>query len=119
MVMFGAQLDNERVEEWAAGYVDYGHLKKVLSELVRSGKSQARLLVDSEACRASTAHAADGPRLADAGGSLRRAPALEAASGEPAGRSLSHPWFHRRGAGGQRENSIYAAILPTALPLPL
>lgn len=40
MVMFGAQLENERVEEWAAGYVDYRHLKKVLSELVRSGKSQ-------------------------------------------------------------------------------
>ena len=38
--MFGAQLENERVEEWAAGYVDYGHLKKVLSELVKSGKSQ-------------------------------------------------------------------------------
>ena len=51
MVMFGAQLDNERVEEWAPGYVDYGHLKKVLSELVRSGKSQARLLVETEACR--------------------------------------------------------------------
>ena len=68
MVMFGAQLDNERVEEWAPGYVDYGHLKKVLSELVRSGKSQARLLVDSEACRASTAHVADGPRLEAAGG---------------------------------------------------
>ena len=43
----------------------------------------------AEACRASTAHAADWPRLADALGSLRRAVALEAASGEPAGRSLS------------------------------
>ena len=41
MVMFGAQLENERVEEWTAGYVDYRNLKKVLSELVRSGKSQA------------------------------------------------------------------------------
>ena len=51
MVMFGAQLDNERVEEWAAGYVDYGHLKKVLSELVRSGKSQALNHVDSKPCR--------------------------------------------------------------------
>jgi len=40
MVMFGAQLENERVEEWTAGYVDYRNLKKVLSELVRSGKSQ-------------------------------------------------------------------------------
>jgi SPX domain protein involved in polyphosphate accumulation len=45
MVMFGAQLENERVEEWAAGYVDYRHLKKVLSELVRSGKSQARSML--------------------------------------------------------------------------
>ena len=45
MVMFGAQLENERVEEWAAGYVDYKHLKKVLAELVRSGKSQARSML--------------------------------------------------------------------------
>ena len=43
--MFGAQLENERVEEWAAGYVDYKHLKKVLAELVRSGKSQARSML--------------------------------------------------------------------------
>ena len=48
--------------------------------------------------------------LAEAGRSLGCNLALEVASGEPAGRSLSHPWFHRRAAGGQRENSIDAAI---------
>ena len=35
-----SQLKRELVKEWADGYVDYGHLKKVLSELVKSGKSQ-------------------------------------------------------------------------------
>ena len=68
--------------------------------------------VETEACRASTAHAAVWPRLAEAGGSLRRALALEAASGEPAGRSLSHPWFHRRADGAVETRSPVIARVP-------
>eukprot|EP00908_Phaeocystis_cordata_P025767 Transcript_8248.p1 GENE.Transcript_8248~~Transcript_8248.p1 ORF type:complete len:654 (-),score=272.56 Transcript_8248:1137-3098(-) len=37
---FGAQLENDLVKEWAEGYVNYKQLKKVLAELVKSGKSQ-------------------------------------------------------------------------------
>ena len=43
------------------------------------------------------AQAADWPRLAEARCSLRHDLALREASGEPAGRGLSHPFFlHRR-----------------------
>ena len=61
-----------------------------------AGPDPERHLYMSKARRvwpASVAQLADWPRLAEGWGSLRRDLTLRAASGEPAGRRLSHPAF--------------------------
>ena len=59
---------------------------------LRSG--QAPMSKTSPVWPAGAAQAADWPRLAEASGSLRHDLALKPASGEPAGRALSHLVFH-------------------------
>tara|TARA_B110001452_G_C15220302_1_gene423039 strand:- start:1536 stop:2048 length:513 start_codon:yes stop_codon:yes gene_type:complete len=40
MVKYGLKLQDEQVREWSEGYVDYEKLKKVLGQLVKTGKCQ-------------------------------------------------------------------------------
>ena len=40
MVRFGKTLEEQRVPEWASGYVDYKGLKKTLASMIASGSIQ-------------------------------------------------------------------------------
>ena len=42
MVRFGKTLEEQRVPEWASGYVDYKGLKKTLASMIASGSIQDR-----------------------------------------------------------------------------